>query len=105
MTLREARQQLAIDLALTADWRRRQAHQSPDDLRNTEAAALLDKLAVSVSQIDDETIDCYASLWDGAREAELWSEMKRQVGFHRWPGNAGELVGEFIVKLSETSSR
>ena len=82
MTPAEAREQLAIDLVLTADWRRRKARQSPDDARNTEAAALLDKLAVSVRQIDDEMIDSYASLWDGAREAELWSEMKRQVGFH-----------------------
>ena len=105
MTPADARQQLAIDLALTADWRRRKAHQSPDDLRNTEAAALLDKLAVSVSQIDDEMIDCCASFWDGAREAELWSEMKRQVGFHLWPGNAVELVSEFIARVSETSSR
>jgi hypothetical protein len=66
--------------------------------------ALLDKLAVSVSQIDDEMIDRYTSFWDGAPEAELWSEMKRQVGFHRWPGNARELVGEFIARASVMGS-
>jgi hypothetical protein len=100
MTPADVRQQLAIDLALTADWRRRKAHQSPDDLRNTEAAALLDKLAVSVSPIDDEMIDCCASFWDGAREAELWSEMKRQVGFHLWPGAGKVLTRSSIFKAT-----
>jgi hypothetical protein len=57
MTPAEAREQLAIDLLLPADWRRRRACQHPDDARNAEAAALLDRLAVSVSQINDEMID------------------------------------------------
>jgi hypothetical protein len=105
MTPAEAREQLAVDLELTADWRRRNACQDPDEPRNAEAAALLDNLAVSVSQIDDDMIDCCASLWDGAREAELWSEMKRQVGFDRWPENAAAFVAEFIATTSGTSSR
>jgi hypothetical protein len=46
-----------------------------------------------------------ASLWNGAREAELWSEMKRQVGFDRWPENAAEFVAEFIATTSGTSSQ
>lgn len=96
----EGREQLAIDLELTADWRRSKALQDPDEPRNAEAAALLDNLAVSVRQIDDETIDCCASRWDGAREAELWSQMKRQVGFDRWPENAAEFVAEFIATTS-----
>jgi hypothetical protein len=105
MTPAEAREQLAVDLVLAADWRRRQARQYPDDPRNTEAAELLDKLAASTRQIDDEVIDSCASLWDGAREAELWSEMKRQVGFDRWPENAAEFVAEFIATTSETPSQ
>jgi hypothetical protein len=102
MTSTEAREQLAIDLELTADWRRRKA---PRDPGNAEAAALLDKIAASVTQIDDQTIDCCPSLGDGAREAELWSEMKRQVGFDRRPENAKELVGQFIAGASGTSGR
>jgi hypothetical protein len=41
MTPAEAREQLAVDLELTADWRRRNACQDPDEPRNAEAAALL----------------------------------------------------------------
>ena len=98
MTPAEAREQLAIDLELTANWRRRKVRQNPDEPRNAEAAALLDSLAMSVSQVDDDMIDCCASLWDGAREAELWSEMKREVGFDLWPGNARELFDEFVTR-------
>ena len=100
MTPAQAREQLAIDLLLTADWRRRRACQCPDDQRDADAAALLDKLAVSVSQIDDELLDCCVSLWGDTREWELWSKMRREIGFHRWPANAAELVAEFITVTS-----
>ena len=105
MTPAQAREQLAIDLLLTADWRRRRACQCPDDRRDADAAALLDKLAVSVNQIDDEMIDCCVSLWGDAREWELWSEMRREIGFHRWPANAAELVAEFITVASGPADR
>ena len=104
MTPALAREQLAVDLLLTADWRRRRACQCPGDQRDADAAALLDKLAVSVSQIDDEMIDCCVSFWRDAREWELWSEMRREIGFHRWPANAAELVAEFITVTSGSRS-
>ena len=42
---------LRVDFEETARWRRSEAAEYPEDLRNLEAAALLDKLAASVESI------------------------------------------------------
>ena len=45
----EIREALRLDFEQTADWRRSKAAEYPEDSRNLEAAALLDKLAASAS--------------------------------------------------------
>jgi hypothetical protein len=45
MTDDEIREALRLDFEQTADWRRSKAAEYPEDSRNLEAAALLDKLA------------------------------------------------------------
>ena len=47
MTDDEIRETLRLDFEQTADWRRSKAAEHPEDSRNLEAAALLDKLAAS----------------------------------------------------------
>ena len=44
MTDDEIREALRLDIEQTADWRRCKAAEYPEDSRNLEAAALLDKL-------------------------------------------------------------
>ena len=51
MTDDEIREALRLDFEQTADWRRSKAAEYPEDSRNLEAAALLDKLAASVETV------------------------------------------------------
>jgi hypothetical protein len=54
MTDDEIREALRLDFEQTADWRRSRAPEYPEDSRNLEAAALLDKLAASVETVATE---------------------------------------------------
>ena len=64
MTDDEIREALRLDFEQTADWRRSKAAEYPEDSRNLEAAALLDKLAASVETVAPDLLDAYGSLWD-----------------------------------------
>src|SRR5437588_637097 len=63
----------------TANWRREQAIDYPDDKWNFEAVALLDRLANTVDEIDPRLLEAYAGFWegDGLSGAETQSEMLR----------------------------
>ena len=81
----------------TADWRRSKAAEYPEDSRNLEAAALLDKLAASVETVAPALLDAYGSLRDDYMDSEQHSEMFRQIGFHSWPETAEDFVKACIA--------
>ena len=99
LTPAEAREQLALDLASTSNWRRGKAVAHPDDHRHVEAADQLDRLVSSVTDVDDPTMDAYAALWDGLTNAEQHSEMLRAIGFSWCPNNALEFVRRYIAAV------
>ena len=49
-----------LDFEQTADWRGSKAAEHPEDSRNLEAAALLDKLAASVETVAPDLLDANA---------------------------------------------
>ena len=97
MTDDEIREALRLDFEQTADWRRSKAAEHPEDSRNLEAAALLDKLAASVETVAPDLLDAYGSLRDDYMDSEQHSEMFRQIGFHSWPETAEEFVKACIA--------
>ena len=97
MTDEEIREALRLDFEQTADWRRSKAAEYPEDSRNLEAAALLDKLAASVETVAPDLLDAYGSLRDDYMDSEQHSEMFRQIGFHSWPETAEDFVKACIA--------
>lgn len=97
MTDDEIREALRLDFEQTADWRRSKAAEYPEDSRNLEAAALLDKLAASVEIVAPALLDAYGSLRDNYMDSEQHSEMFRQIGFHSWPETAEDFVKACIA--------
>jgi hypothetical protein len=97
MTEDEIREALRLDFEQTADWRRSKAAEDPEDSRNLEAAALLDKLAASVETVAPDFLDAYGSLQDDYMDSERHSEMLRQIGFHSWPETAEDFVKACIA--------
>ena len=93
----EIREALRLDFEQTADWRRSKAAEYPEDSRNLEAAALLDKLAASVETVAPDLLDAYGSLRDDYMDSERHSEMFRQIGFHSWPETAEDFVKACIA--------
>jgi hypothetical protein len=92
----EVRQHLKIDFTSTADWRREQARQWPENAGYLKAAALLDQLAETVDDIDTAYIKAYGALVDRLPDAEQDNEVLRQIGFESWPENAEEFVKAYI---------
>src|SRR6476659_30174 len=97
MTDDEIREALRLDFEQTADWRRSKAAEYPEDSRNLEAAALLDKLAASVETVAPALLDAYGSLRDDYMDSEQHSEMFRQIGFDSWPETAEDFVRACIA--------
>ena len=104
MTDDEIREALRLDFEQTADWRRSKAAEYPEDSRNLEAAALLDKLAASVETVAPDLLDAYGSLRDDYMDSEQHSEMFRQIGFHSWPETAEEFVKACIADRATGAS-
>jgi hypothetical protein len=103
MTHDEIREALRLDFEQTADWRRSKAAEYPEDSRNLEAAALLDKLAASVETVAPDLLEAYGSLRDDYMDSEQHSEMFRQIGFHLWPETAEDFVKACIADRSNGS--
>ena len=86
----------------TANWRREQAIDYPDDKWNFEAVVLLERLANTVDQIDPRLLEAYVGLWerDGRSGAETQTEMLRRVAFNWAPQTASEFISEFNSKMA-----
>lgn len=87
----------------TANWRKALSNRYPEDLRNIQAAILLDKLAVDIAYLTDEQ---WAELTPhfGGWASENWrnglSLAARQVGFH----NRAKHISFFLKALVESLS-
>ena len=83
-----------------AEWRREKAKQHPADKRYPEAAAVFDRLAVTVNAIPEDIFVAFSEssdVDDGLLDVERWSEMLRDVGFQSAPKNAEDFVRSFIA--------
>ncbi|MCJ2110504.1 hypothetical protein MKK64_04665 [Methylobacterium sp. E-025] len=101
--LAQVREDLALDIGGTGDWRSRVQDEYPDDRRSGEAADMLSKLEASVADIPDELIARYDALWtnedheDHLHEmTEDWSQGTRAVGFGAAPSSAQKMVEKFV---------
>jgi hypothetical protein len=96
MKLAEVVDLLEIELSSTAEWRRAESIQHPNEPRNVEAAEILDRLAQTVKQVDPAVLASYAELFNDLQDSERKSELLREIGFHWWPLSATEFVSRFI---------
>jgi hypothetical protein len=79
-----------------AQWRRQKAVEHPDDRRNLEAAAILDRLAKSVDSVPPTTLNSFFELYEDYEGEELGEEL-RQVGFHSDPKTAEDFCRSYIA--------
>jgi len=105
---------LVEELDFTAQWRRDKAAQYPKDTRNTEAAELLERLAIEVGKlsksflvrrlekIDDELVAIDG--WD-FRLSEDLSDYRRSIGFHRFPESGEKYLSDLIEIYSNHIER
>ena len=79
-----------------AEWRREKAQHYPNEERNLEAAAILDRLAATVDAIPQDVFVALSELGpnvdDDLLDVEQWTEMLRDVGFQSAPKNAEDFV-------------
>jgi hypothetical protein len=95
---------LKDEFLYTAEWRRQKAIEYPDDERNLEAAALLERLANTVDQLDATVLRAYVELWrddECYERGETHREMLGGIGFQWAPETATEFVREFIEKMTQ----
>jgi predicted P-loop ATPase/GTPase len=94
---------LKEDFANEAEWRREKAIEHPDDERNVDAAQLLDELARTVDDVDDDLLEAFENMFaesDSYRAVELLGQALRDVGFSSAPSNASEFVRDFIEEAA-----
>src|SRR5260370_34796428 len=86
----------------TANWRREQAIDYPDDKWNFEAVALLDRLANTVDEIDPRLLEAYVGFWEGEglSGAETQSEMLRGAALERGAQTAHGFCFELLTKTT-----
>jgi hypothetical protein len=82
-------------------WRRMKADEYPDDSRNLEAAAELERLAQSADQVPPALAKAYTGLAGGDANSqcaltELESEKLRRVGFNDGYASAADFVESMI---------
>jgi len=89
------------DFKEQAEWRREKAQHYPNEERNLEAAAILDRLAATVDAIPQDVFVALSELGpnvdDDLLDVEQWTEMLRDVGFQSAPKNAEDFVRSFIA--------
>jgi hypothetical protein len=89
----------------TAEWRREKAQEYPGDVRNLDAARMLDRLAATIEGVPDDLAAAYAELHeddeDLHRLAELENEMRKGVGFrcYAWE-NATEFIQDIVAAMT-----
>jgi len=88
-----------------AEWRQIKAAQHPDDRRNVDAVALLNKLADQAgrSAFRPDLLDRYSKLAGSTRTSlqasEEESQLLRDVGFHFFPDSVNEFLEELIERI------
>jgi hypothetical protein len=82
-TKSDCRDDLALNLAKTALWRKLQAQRWPDDTRNARAADALSVLALQSTELDDSTWDRLSPYFDpkDPHWRDAVSAASRAVGF------------------------
>jgi hypothetical protein len=95
----------AIDEA--ADLRLRASAKFPDDKRNEEALARLQRLTETLPRVSDEQADIYKALWDNDcdsgliyRAVELEREMLKGIGFSEHWDTAEEFIAELVRRAA-----
>ena len=111
MTDDEIRDALRLDFEQTADWRRSKAAEYPEDSRNLEAAALLDKLAASVETVAPDLVAAFGSLRDNYMVSEQPAKCSGRSVSTRGPKQPRTLLrrasptGQWERKLRERRRR
>jgi hypothetical protein len=104
MTLDDIREVLRESFHVAAEWRRRKAQEDPDDNRHIEAAAILERLAESVTCVADDILSAYGEHLVGPAEsfdeAEIHNEALREIGFHTQPENAEAFVKGYLRQMT-----
>jgi hypothetical protein len=102
MSVAEVIDSLVNHLEGTANWRREKADEYPDDVRNIEAAEILDRLASQLRSLDGKTATAFAvavNTTDHFRVSEAFSEYLGRIGFDHDPRNAVELLDDIMHAL------
>lgn len=88
---------IAYSLERKAVWRREKAERYPEDVRNLEAAEMLESLAAQVNDIDPELLERFVSL-DGENSniEESASEVMTDIGFRRHYVKIDDMVRDII---------
>ena len=84
----------------TAYWRRQKAEEYPEDRRNLEAAAILDRLAETFDACPPDVVQRFTSLFlsdDGDVPIAEWQEELRSIGFSSAPATAEDCLRSFIA--------
>ena len=97
------RNQFALQFQSAAEWRRRTFQELPDDPRNAEAALLLDRLAETVAEVPDRTLEALAVAYANGTPDLIQAERElvRDVGFGRAPRSATEFLNDVIGEIVE----
>jgi hypothetical protein len=109
MTISETLNQILMDLEGSAQWRSMKAEEYPDDKRNEQAAALLERLTSEIASagdvaLTDELARLEAQLLDLDDVSHLQnttyecSEYRRRIGFHEFP-TTGEEYLRYLVHI------
>jgi hypothetical protein len=93
-----------VDVAGTAEWRRRAADQYPEDERNARAVQLLEKIAPEIDALNDSDLHKKLEVYwfdpdDGKRTSEIIGEELRNVGFRSFPESGKELLEAIISRI------
>jgi len=85
---------MKADFKATAEWRRHFAATACDGYQHAEAAKILDKLAATVDDVDEDLLGGYLQVCDGMLSSgfRLHEERLLRVGFHIWLDTATEFV-------------
>jgi hypothetical protein len=94
----EQRGMLSETFERQAEWRRQKVGEFPDDLRNAEAAAILEKLAGTVGSVPGDVLSAYYDLFDDVSDTAIEAEMLQRVGFQYTPDTAEDFVRAFIAE-------
>ncbi len=110
--------EMTENLEGNASWRRDKAAQHPDDTRNTEAAEILERLAIEVGKLGSSPLfhelekldeEILAIDDDTLSLIEDESEYHRAIGFHSFPDSGEEylkgLVEIYSAHLEKVKAR